>query len=892
MRTLTQAFFLSSSLAVALAMGCSEGGTKGVAAGEPGPDRERGPEDVTGVTVGVETAVEPASVAAGSQVSVTCTALDESGGTTSAGDFELVIEPMDGLTVEGMVLTPTLAGSFTVACKLTSLIDESPVEVLVTAGAIAKTEITLEPDTVEAGGSSSVSCEAWDAHGNEVDGAAVPLTVDPGGPTLSEGKITTEEAGVYEVTCAAAGAEEQGSATWTVTPGAPVSFSLVLSPEPKAYGIDQAITVSGVGADALGNPLEGMLVTDLKGLPDGSHFVFGEGQKIRFVEEGFFTVSAASADDPSLVDTRDIVVDQSPPEVTITSPERGYAAEGITEVLVEGTVSDNLGVVSWLKINGNEFPLPAAEGGAFSMKMPLAYGMNRVHVEASDPYDNLASSARSALWSDGWYALAPGSLETDGVPDGALFELSQQGVDDGDHTEEAIDDLAHVLAQVVEGLDLSTLIDNPISSSPCIGGDCTLSVSEVSNGGSDLSLTLMDGGIHVELDITDFYMEFTSHLPGLGDLPGGFTAEYIHLEMDLKLDLVAGVLESSVSGIKVEIGDTEAVFFEQWDLGIFDDFINGALDFIEPFVKGLFETVLPFVLQGLIEDTINGLTESLAIDTEFEIPALVQGALPNVLALETELTELLTTPQYLRIGFEAVGYAKAPIYPHEVPGSIKFSGCGPSGTIPVPPPAPLVAGLHDELINQLLYGIWDGGTLSLDLGGEALAEAFDLSKYGVELSHIAIDPLLPIVVNSCGSGENRAQIGDLYLDATLSLFGQPSHIVVWLQAEAILGVTTGEGDEGQTVLGFEIGEFDPVLIDVVTNEGVFEGDDAGLIELVGDQMLPLLIGELAGDQLTFDLPQIDLNSLSSDIPEGTVLNLDLQTIGRSGAYLTAEGGLK
>ena len=91
---------------------------------------------------------------------------------------------------------------------------------------------------------------------------------------------------------------------------------------------------------------------------------------------------------------------------------------------------------------------------------------------------------------------------------------------------------------------------------------------------------------------------------------------------------------------------------------------------------------------------------------------------------------------------------------------------------------------------------------------------------------------------------------------------------------------------------FDLEGFDSLMLEVVTNQGMFEGDDAGLVDLIANTMLPLLLDSLAGDALALEIPAIDVSELSPDLPEGTALNIDLQEFSRKDGYLVIDAGLK
>ena len=151
--------------------------------------------------------------------------------------------------------------------------------------------------------------------------------------------------------------------------------------------------------------------------------------------------------------------------------------------------------------------------------------------------------------------------------------------------------------------------------------------------------------------------------------------------------------------------------------------------------------------------------------------------------------------------------------------------------------------------------------------------------------------MLPPVMESC-DGQMKLQIGDLFLDTDLILLGEAAQFSMWLQVEATVNFITEVDEEGVTKLVFDLAGFDSLIMEVVTNEGMFEGDDAGLVDLIGNTMLPLLLDNLAGDALALEIPAVDVSELSPDLPEGTALNIDLQEFSRKDAYLVIDAGLK
>ncbi|MCB9785364.1 MAG: hypothetical protein H6744_01610 [Deltaproteobacteria bacterium] len=835
----------------------------------------------------VQTSLSPATIRAGETATVTCTALDSDGVEVPGQSFEITTDPSVPQDTAGTQLAPTAVGTFTVTCASGALIDDSPAELVVTPGVPHATVATVVPPEITAGGSSTVSCAVADAYGNPVPDAASTVVVAGGASgdvsvsiiDPSSATVASNVAGTYEVTCEIAGTDRQ-TASWTVVAGPPVTFALAIDPEPLAYVLGQGIKVSGTGADEYGNPVTDIPVAGLDATPAGHHTVFGPTQgSIRFDLEGFYTLSAHAESDASLSATKDIVVDETPPLIEITSPVRGFVADGVQTVSFAGTVSDNLGTVASLELNGNTYALPA-EGGPFELTVPLVYGINPLDAHAADPYGNERTVTRAAIWSQGWYTLLPAAYDTDRVQDGIVAELSQEGVDQ----------LSGVLESVLAGGDLAGLVGSSGFKTPCIGGQCDLVLKSITMTSGTVKLKLLDGGIHLDLALGGLDVVMNLKAPGLPAFDIRIAVDTLSLKVDLALTVTNGVISAKASSPKINIGDITVGFFEQIDLGVLDDLANAAIDYIEPALVGILETVFVFLAEGLIEDLINGLADSIAIDTELELPALAEGLNANVIHLESRPSQMQFTPDWMRIDLDALANASVPAPPHEVSGSVRYESCAPVGSVPTPPASPIVAGLHEDFINELLFAIWQGGTLSIDLGAEA-ASAFDLGAFGIDLQSVKVDPFLPLVLSTC-AGDKRVQIGDLFLDATLDLLGTPSHIALWIQAEAIVDVVPSTTDTGATQLAFDIGTFDPITLEVVTNEGIFEGDDAGLIDLVGGQLLPLLIDQLAGDSLAFELPTIDLGDLITGLPAGSTIDLKLGTIGKSGAFLTLDAALE
>ena len=440
---------------------------------------------------------------------------------------------------------------------------------------------------------------------------------------------------------------------------------------------------------------------------------------------------------------------------------------------------------------------------------------------------------------------------------------------------------------VIASFDLEGLVPDPLFS----GLLCDYHMDKLSWTGATVDLSLTDGALGIVITFLDFDLRI-SNSGGLlcslhngkepGDLLDGTGPLKFFTE---KLKVTGKVTVDNSSGdapeAKLSIDDLDS----QGTFEIGTPIIGDIVDEVLSFFLGLFKGLIADQLNGVI----GGLFEAFSFNTTFEIPSPATGGAPNEIALTTAPAAITFTTEAMRIEMHAMAHTTSPNRPHEVLGSVAYAGCGPASSPPGAPPSPLMLGLHDDVLNQILFGVWEGGTLSLELDGDALGD-FDAEGFGISNLSIVLDAHMPLFFNSCG-GTERIQIGDLYLDATFDFLEQPVHLTFWVQGDApvVLGVTTNE--DGSKQLGFELQGLDGLTLEIAGNEGFFEGKDDAVLDLVQTTLLPKMLGALTGGLGSFPLPSIDLSSFSESIPPGTGIDLNIQSTTREGAYLLMLGTL-
>lgn len=845
--------------------------------------------------VRVETLVVPTSIAAGERAQVLCAAVNKRGERVeSATSFTAVVSPLEGVSFDGeLVMTATRAGTLAVACQYANLVDPTPELVTVGAGPATHTVMTVAPASIRASESAETACYAADFYGNDT-GAAAAVTADPADIAVREGVVIGTVAGDYTLTCRTNGmqGDQLGRATVSVTPGDMVELALAFDPERPSYDLENPVKVVGVGLDIQGNVAQrGIPVTALATAPSGHAAVVGlQRDMLLFDLEGRYTVSAQSASDASLTASAPIVVDQTPPVLTLTSPARGEVHDAANLVTFAGTVSDNLGEVASVVINGTDVPLPAA-GGSFSVQMPLAYGIDIYHVVATDPYGLETVVTRAAEKSTEWFPMSAPTVATDGVPSGGVIYLMPELFDDGDHSEAARDDLASLLLDIVKNLDLTALVPNPLTSFGCIGGDCTIRFTGITYSDVRVAIALKPGRLHVHVEMDDMSANVALDAPcsicpgGQAVLPGAATADRLVADLDVVLSLMNGQAQAAA--------ENAVVLLEGFDVHIDDP--TGVLQAVVALAVGLVKEPLVSALQGLLEGlmeeqlgpALGSIFNALFIDEDLEVPSPLGDGAPNVLKLLLEPEAIDIAPERAQVRLKGLAFAKVPKRPFPSLGSIGHGGCRSYTPLTYPSPAPLTVGVHDSFINQILYALWEGGTLSLDVPAGAAGGL--ISDLPLENLAIRVEARLPPVLNSCAGKENL-QLGDLFLDTTFDL-GGPVHLAMWVQLEAGVNVIVEPNADGRLEARIEVGDLDTLTTEIVTNEGTFAGDDAAVGDLVKSLLVPKLL-EAVGKSAKFALPQIDLHEQSPAFPPGTTVDFVVQEVSRDNAYLTVLGGLK
>ncbi|MBU0553608.1 hypothetical protein KKF91_07055 [Myxococcota bacterium] len=820
----------------------------------------------------IQTRLGSPSTRAGQPNQITCEALDGEGRFMEGITTRVEIRPATGWAEgeeEGAYVGLT-AGRYQVVCAAPEDgLRAAPVEWLVRPGDVAAIYATVEPPIVVAGEAATARCEAFDAAGNALVGAAITQSLSPvsEGAALVEGRVEATRAGRYLLTCALDGLE--GSAPLDVRPGAPDRLIAALSPVARVYELGAIITYDARVLDAFGNEISGapLVWSSTPPMP-----AFGE-RRYRPDAEGIFTVEVA-VEGTALRASEEIIIDAGGPDIACISPEDG-AMIGRGPLTLEGRVSDAVGVNA-LRVDGQRVPIQ--EGGRFTADITPEWGLNVHLIEAEDSVGHVNSTLCAYFAADDY-------LNEDATLDDAiLVQMSQEAIDDG-APNEPITSLGDLLRRIVDSEEMLTVLDESLrAQNPILPTTCQQSLPLIGcvfylgaeyqglslNGPNSLSAQLVEGGVRATATFRDLSLDV--RLRGTLSNTGTLYVSHMTLDMTFDVGLRRGQIDVRVRSVEpIEIGDISSDF---------EGAITGTLlDLVFWAFEDLIRDEVANTMQGFVEGEIDALLSGLfasvdlsSLGASFPIPAI--AGLPETrLSMEVGLSTLNATPQRLQMGIAS-----------HVNGPLRQGA--PAVGVPMPPAPALMeiemstnmaGGVYLGLINQILFRLWRASLFTFDDAGALLG---DLPE-GTEISFHLLTP--PAAIGAGGADVR------LFLGPAVVRFRYPGlfdeALDLRLAAEARAGVRVDGG-----LLRFEDIEITQLQIALDAMDMTPEQRDA-LSDLFRRILQAIIDSYLNGLLPTFPVPDFALpESLESlGVPPGTRLGLRDPSLESTPAHLLLHG---
>ncbi len=580
------------------------------------------------------------------------------------------------------------------------------------------------------------------------------------------------------------------------------------------------------------------------------------------------------------------------PMIDVEYPPRGATIQaGSPEELVTviGTVSSLQGDIVELRLNDEAVTVEA--DGSFSHDVTPAVGGNILVFETSDAADQTRRRVQSFLWGTQW--VKPTEPVEGMAPAGIAIYFSQEGLDDGDPSQ-PYNDLASLLGLAFAGFDTSAFFDASEAIASSAGFDIYLTSLDVND--TSLALDGIDGGIALTAGLLDIEGDLVFDCTNLGclalggDGTGGLTIDAITITADVMLSVDA---ESHELIVDIQNANTSISGLDIYSNNGWTNFLlNIAGSAITGGAVGDLENTLNDQLEGVLAPLLSEGLQNFNFSTSLDLPNIGNPEESITIDLITDFGDTdfhdgvappePSPPQGGVIVLRGGGFSDGEPA-HEGLGFPLRNGCeiGPAA-VNLTRVASMEIGLHDDLINEILYGAWKGGLLEFPLPADLIPDSNLVENLDVQVSG-----MLPPVGMDCSTGELLAHLGDIRIDASLDLLGEPVSFTSFTTAVVKVEISAEDGQ-----IGISIGELQSVETELNVNEDTAIDTEAALVGVLEGALIDGLIGGLGGDSLGgIELPEIDLSD-SLGLPPGTaVIAIQIDQAVRQPGITVVQGSL-
>lgn len=885
------------------------------------PELVSEPADVTyiaGAAASVTAVPEHAEITAGDAgTPVKCVLKDAFGNETATlapatggakpADVKTSVDSSDDLKVYEGIARGEKAGTFPLTCTVQGAeLTKLPAPLTVKPGLPDFSKAQLDKTAIKAGESVAVTCVAYDKFGNETapQPADWKITTSAGCTAKSQSStsaVTCTKAADHTVKCDAKEINEAVPAAFVVKPAAPVKLTLKLSPDLPNYQHGQKIQLTGVGTDAYGNIDDDVELAAIAAKPSGAD-VDQANARIAFFADGLYTVTAKAKSAPAVAASRQVRVDTNGPLINVSSPKQASTVIWASKFTVTFSAIDELSALGLVTVNGAKAKV--GDGIGITHTIVGKHGLNVVKIVAKDEFGN------ENVTVIGFYAarkFVPSEAK-DGIKalnsHGLEAFLGQKALDSGVRNHSKPRDLATVIEIVLKNLDVKTLIGQSFKINETLyKGEAqitkfTFGDPAVNKGYPRIKLLATSSGLKLDATIykvlTDVYLKGTVwYSPSL---TAQVTASSMSVSGLIKVSVSSsGKVTVNTSSVKVTLNGLKVKIKDGWGI-----LVNWLLALFKGPITNLLQNTLQTQIGAAINGPLASALEAFALDQAFTIPGFYGGP-PSPVNLKSTLQTLVSLGASsghvggLRLGMKA-SLTSVRKVPYELLGSVARTSCLKTyQTVAVMPrKSPMEVALHHDVVNQLLMAMWQGGGLKLTVPVAALG-AVDLSQFQVSDLDVKAEFMLPPLVNDCvADGKPELQVGAVRLDVKAKLSGKQVVLRVYMSAAAKVAVVADAGVSGKEI-GLNLGA--PHLVEADVDSVLLEGKQAPVATSAFFQLLlPAVAGQLvnmlSGTLASFPLPALDLSLMTTAIPKGTVLALDIQSVYAKPGNVHADGIIK
>jgi len=804
----------------------------------------------------------------------------------------------------------------------------------------------LSESTTGAGKEITAFCYVSSGGTLRLPSAATVVQTIPAVNAISQGSnmatLSANTVGTYRVYCHMAddSIADLDGAPLTVGPAAPYNWVVNLL-DRQCYSQQVGLPLDYLIYDTFGNRITNATVT-LQTVPTVPVTMDNLG-RFQISQEGKYdiTLEVRTPLAPGSTITpyaNTIVVDSTPPTITLSSPVRGAMLQSGTladsAVNVIGTALDLASAITSLSINGTTVPVATgSKSASINLTQTSRWGLNIITGTSQDACGNVAALSQSYLRSPTYFSTTLGPDTKAQVGAGVVAQLNQSAVDNGNPS--SANDLRSLVNNALATLNLNTmfapgqtLATQPLSPAcPLNGSLCMLEMTtantigygvyrdpnannkvtfappiidsvDIVNGGVQLAAHM--GAVSLPLVVQAADVECALGCPtmhGWYDLNASVGFSSATLSATVGASYSSGQAQVTLANVNLALSG----LYLNVDCGVVSGLCNAITGLVTSMLSGTVQSMVTSTLQSTVAPAVGSALNGVSLATCIAAPSPlnlelnVDASLDSVAFCgpEVGLGRPSICPASVTSGYGLLT-AATQFYPTSRDPNIASTTLGAirdGGALPTinSTTVGLGAAIKDDAVNQLLWALWYGGALDTDV----TSMLGSILPAGADIKIKAALP--PVVMPGRNNDQIDVGVGDLYIDATLdlsALLGNGAAPLLF-HAAGYLSLILGGSMEIDANTNTLLVNIDPKadsgvqITQVDDSASGYQGAISNFLDLVLSQNLPGVLQKAIG---TMPLPAIRVGGLPG-IASGTYWGLSKLGISRSPDYTVLTGSL-
>lgn len=562
----------------------------------------------------------------------------------------------------------------------------------------------------------------------------------------------------------------------------------------------------------------------------------------------------ACGDDPApALDEGPTLARTEVPSLAVREPARGAFVGDVDRVRVSGEVAQGSGRIVSLTVGGHYVDVPA-EGGAFSDEIPVSPGIAILGSRVETDDEERAVDGRAVM-------VGPVHAPGERLEGTVKVQLGPEVLDDDNPD---VDDVA-TLAE--------TMLSDPALARSFVGMTMpteyyALTVTGATFGAAEVDIVPQSGTLALSLTIRDIWADFD--VAGVDwydwlSTTGSTWADAAVIDVDLAVSTEDGAIVVTPTSTTVTLQG----------FGVTVDWFPDSLeDNLASWTQEDLEAEMAAQVEAQVGELVGEYLGAFSFDDE------LAG-----LRVRMELSSARVSTWGVGLGMDAWVSGESAFALPEGAGSLATDGVGPA--FPLSEDVPFVMATDDDFLNQLLFHMWSGGSLSdIHFGAtEMTALAGEIPAPLGPVAEVDVSLDLPAVVADATWEDQQfdLSLGELRLAVT-----REDGVVTDASINVRTGGTLSFSDAGE--LAFTLDNRPAYMTLEVGIERAPDkldpGDMAALVRL----SVPPLFGTLGLFLPTFPVPSVPLDSFG-DAFAGQELRIADPQVRFSDGWLLLEGSL-